>query len=35
VELKGDGARFNTLMMHVTRNARGGYLGTYHFAVAV
>jgi protocatechuate 3,4-dioxygenase beta subunit len=34
VELKGDAARFNALMLQLTRNSGGSYVGAYKFAVA-
>jgi protocatechuate 3,4-dioxygenase beta subunit len=35
VELKGDTARFKTLMMNVTRDGSGRYLGTYTFGISM
>jgi len=33
VELKGDTSRFNALMLNVTREANGRYVGTYRFGI--
>ena len=34
VELKGDSARFKTLMLNLTRDGGGRYLGAYTFGIA-
>ena len=34
VELKGDAARFKTLMLNLTRDASGRYMGAYTFGIA-
>jgi protocatechuate 3,4-dioxygenase beta subunit len=34
VELKGDTARFNALMLNLTQEASGRYVGTYTFGIA-
>jgi hypothetical protein len=33
VELKGDTARFNALMLDISREAGGRYVGTYTFGI--